>query len=327
MVQEAVDQTPLISPTDGESESDLWDAAFPDEGDEAGTEDSGGEEPQSTEASEGDEEDSGESESDGTDDEHPEPQSPAEAEQRRLNWAISVARDPNAISQVPKRQRKAVMTAVKMANGIVPALAQEQAVWLAEQRVRYLISLSDKANELDIIAEDDPTRFQRILSGAEPQDFSEDAIQQWRQIRQWRESGSPVVPQNGGQTPQQQQPQVDPQAVRWANRATAALDEFGEEFGEQAVNDVRVWLEEEGLMRVRTGQEAEAGFRALKAHLDEVRSPRSGPPPAVQRRKGLPKPDVSPGHVDVSGRASKDEMNRRSFGPGSTESDAWDAVG
>lgn len=324
MTQQAVSEfaeAPLISPPDSEEES--WDAV---EYDDAPVDESTGEEPEpGADEAESPDDDGGES-GDESPDQHP--ASEDEMRQQRAQWAAHVALDPNFIAQVPRRQRKAILTAAEIIKPAAVNIAGPLSERMAEARFWQMIQLQDKVAELDVLAEDDPQGFQAALSNPQAHGFTDETIDQWRRVRQWRENGGPAgtPPQNGqAQPPEQQRPQqqFDPGVARWQTRATALLDEYGEEFGESAVGIVIAWLQEEGLVNVRTAQEAESGYKALRAHLDGLRSQsRGGPPPAVQRRRALPKPDVSPGSVAVGGRASRDEMHRKAFG--GSESDAWD---
>ena len=324
MVQQAVGDTaeaPLISPTDSEEES--WDAV---EYEGELVDESTGEEPEPG-ADETEPEDDGGESGDESPDEQPVEQGQAAAAQQREDWVRAAALDPSAIQQVPRRQRKWVAAAAEVVRPAALRVGQQMAVPMAQAELWRLIQLQDKVSELDVLAEDDPQQFQAALANPDAHGFSNEAIDQWRQIRQWRETGGPAgpSPQNGQAQPQQQygQPPVDPTVSRWQTRATALLDEYAEEFGDDAVGDVVAWLREEGLVNVRTGQEAESGYKALRAHLDKQRTQhRGGPPPAVQRRRTLPKPDVSHGSVAVGGRASREEVHRKAFG--GSESDAWD---
>ena len=324
MVQQAVGgdaEAPLISPT--ESEDAMWDAL---EYEDAPADESTGEEPEPG-ADETELDDGGESE-DESPEEQPVEEGRAAAAQQREDWVRAAALDPSAIQQVPRRQRKWVSAAAEVVRPAALRVGQQMAGPMAQAELWRMIQLQDKVSELDVLAEDDPQQFQAALANPDAHGFSNEAIDQWRQIRQWRETGGPagMPPQGGQRQPQQQgQPQVDAGVSRWQTRATALLDEYAEEFGEEAVGDVVAWLREEGLVNVRTAQEAESGYKALRAHLDGQRKQsRGGPPPAVKRRRTLPKPDVSPGSVAVGGRASRDEIHRRAFQ--GSESDAWAAV-
>ena len=321
MTQQAVGEfaeAPLISPT--ESEESQWDAV---EYEDDPVDESTGEEPEPG-AGEDDLQDDGGGESgDESPDEQP---ASLDMRQQRAQWAAQVAMDPNFIQQVPRRQRKAILTAADIIKPAAMNIAGPLSERMAEARFWQMIQMQDKVSELDVLAEDDPQGFQAALSNPQAHGFTDDVIDLWRRVRQWRETGGPVgTPQQNGQTqsPEQRQPQVDPGVAKWQTRATAVIDEYADEFGEAAVRDVVAWLQEEGLVNVRTAQEAESGYKALRAHLEAQRSQRrGGPPPAVQRRRSLPKPDVSPGSVAVGGRASRDEVHRKAF-TGSA-SDAWD---
>lgn len=323
MVQQAVGgdaEAPLISPTEA-TEDELWDSL---EYEDSGEASPGGEPPEPGADDEATDEDGGES-GDESADEHPADDSREAAVQQREAWVRAVALDPSAIQQVPRRQRKAILAAAEVVKPAAWNIAQPYIAQETERRTWQAVQMLDKTQELDALSEDDPQTLIEVLKNPGKHGFTDEIVSLWRKIQDWRETGGPAgtPPQSNGAQPQQQrQPQVDPTVGRWQTRATAAIDEYADEFGEDAVRDVVAWLQEEGLTAVRTGQEAESGYKALKAHLDAERAKRrGGPPPAVQRRRTLARPDVSPGSVAVGGRVSREEAHRRAFG--GSESDAW----
>lgn len=325
MTQQAVGEfaeAPLISPTEA-TEDEMWDAL---EYEDAPPVESPGDESPEPGTDEEDPEDSGGEP--GGESPGEQPASEADMRQQRAQWAAAVAIDPSAIQQVPRRQRKAILAAADVVKPAAWSIAQPMAERIAEQRYWQMIQLHEKTQELDALAEDDPQLFRQVLANPERHGFSDEVVGLWRRAEQWRENGGPPgAPQQGqnGSPQQQRQPQVDPGVSRWQTRATAVLDEFAEEFGEGAVGEVVAWLQEEGLTVVKTAQEAESGYKALRQRLDAERAKRNGgPPPQVQRRRTLARPDVSPGRTQVGGRASREDIYRRAFS--GSESDAWAAT-
>ena len=326
MTQQAVGEfaeAPLISPSEA-TEDEMWDAL---EYEDAPPVESPGDESPEPGTDEEDPEDSGGEPGDESPGEQP--ASEAGMRQQRAQWAAAVALDPSAIQQVPRRQRKAILAAAEVVKPAAWSIAQPMAERMAEQRLAWMVSMQGKLDEIDELADTNPQMFRQLMADPSSVDgFNDDVVNLWRYVQNVRENGGPQgAPQQGqnGQPQQQRQPQVDPGVGPWQTRATAALFEYEEEFGQEAVGEVVAWLQEEGLVSVRTAQEAESGFKALRQKLDAERAKRnSGPPPQVQRRRTLVRPDVSPGRSQVGGRASRDDIHRRAFS--GSESDAWASV-
>lgn len=286
----------LISPT----EDELYDAAF-----EADVE--GGDEPPEDEPESQDDEDGPEESSEDETADEPEEESKPQGTrvQREAEWMLAVAADPTAIRNVPRKARRTILAGAEAAKAAGWQMAQQIAPHLAAQMGQQTMRMAEEVTRLNELFETDPAAFREAF--AEADDRIANAWTQMQRQRRGEQSPQPQQPA--------QQPQLPPDQEEFQVRARGLLAELKDEGGEEAVARVNQWAVEEGLTATP------ADFQKLKARVDkELGRSRNGTPPHVERRRSLPKPDVSPGRSGNTGRLTAREAMQQS------ESQVWEAA-
>lgn len=299
-----VTASPPAPTVNSPTEAELWEGAL-DELEEADPSDGGdGAQAPSREDSEADEDETADAAGPDGDDEdstdEPDDEKPVQGQsrvERDAQWIMQVAANPAAIQNVPKRLRKDIRAGAEAVKiGVMNAVP-------AAQQQTYLGMLYDMDDvyELDALFDEDREEYDR-KAAANPRVAQALADLKVMRTNKANTAARPAAQQQ--QAPPQAQAQVTDEYVE---RAKAFLADIRDDYGEDASKQLAVWANENGLRNTPDD------LKKLKAHAASVYTKsRDEAPAGVQRRRTLPKPDVSQGQARVQGRFTPEEMNAMS---------------
>lgn len=230
----------------------------------------------------------------------PDDEKPAQGQsrvERDAQWIMQVAANPAAIQNVPKRLRKDIRAATEATK----VGAERIGTMLGEQHLMRTLWLIDEALEIEALADTDAEAFKAAMGQSTP------AMQLFQMLQSVRAQKAKTPEERAAEQRQAAPPPQAPASDEYVNRAVAYLADVRDEYGETERDRLAQWAAENKL--VNTPED----LRKLKAQGEKwLRKAGDGAPAGVQRRRNLPKPDVSPGTATAPGRYTLDELNKMS---------------